>query len=70
MSSVLIKETPESSLISSVCEKSADCNLEEVPHQNSDMLAPNLRVLASRTMRNKMSVVYKPQCLWYFVIAA
>lgn len=33
------------------------------------MLAPWPHLQPGRTVRNKCSVVYKPPCLWYFIVA-
>ena len=57
------KETPESSLL--LCTMWGYMNKEVSPHQTW-----NLGLPASRTVRNKISVVYKPPSLWYFVAAA
>ena len=54
--SALIKRTSELSLPpchTEIHEKTAICNPEEGPCQHPTMLAPDLRLPASRTMKNK-----------------
>lgn len=42
------------------------CNLEESPHQNLTK-QPDLRLVPSRTVRNKFLFFYKASGLWYFI---